>query len=328
MKKILITGISGSGGSYLAEHLLKKKKYKIFGTIRNRNVLKKFNCRNLVNNKNIKFIKCDLNNFEKLQKLFRTYKFEYIYHIASNANVLESFQHPYDLVKNNIVSTLNLIEVLRKVKSSAKILICSTSEVYGNVPFNLQPIKEGTYIKPINPYAVSKVFQDLLAQNYFSIFKLKIIITRMFTYFNGRRDNLFASAFAKQIVEIENKKKKNLEHGYLESQRSILDIRDAMEAYYLAATKGKIGEIYNIGGKKKATVKKVLNLLIKSSNKKITLKKNKKLFRPKDINFQIPYSEKFRKHTRWKQKYTTSESVKFLLDETREKFSFNQKKFS
>ena len=87
----------------------------------------------------------------------------------------------------------------------------------------------------------------------------------MFTYFNGRRDNLFASAFAKQIVEIENNQRKFLEHGYLESQRSILDIRDAMEAYYLAATKGKIGEIYNIGGKKESNSRKN----IKSSCKKI-----------------------------------------------------------
>lgn len=325
MKKVLITGISGSGGSYLAEHLLKKKKFKITGTIRNSNVLSKFNCRNLIKNKNVKFVKCDLNNFNQLYNFLRLKKFNYIYHIASNANVLESFNSPFNLVKNNIISTLNLIEVLRKIKSSAKILICSTSEVYGNVPYNLQPINEKTNISPINPYAVSKVFQDLISQNYFSIFKLNIVITRMFTYFNGRRDNLFASAFAKQIVEIENNQRKFLEHGYLESQRSILDIRDAMEAYYLAATKGKIGEIYNIGGKKKATVGKILNLLVKKSNSKILLKKNKNLLRPKDINFQIPYCQKFKKDTRWIQNYTTSESVDYLINETREKYIFNQK---
>ena len=57
----------------------------------------------------------------------------------------------------------------------------------------------------------------------------------MFTYFNARRDNLFASAFAKQIVKIENGFQKVLSHGNLNSQRTVLDIRDAMEAYYLAA---------------------------------------------------------------------------------------------
>lgn len=323
MTNILITGISGSGGSYLAEHLLKKnKKYKIFGTFRNKKVLKDFNCRNLIKNKNVKFIKCDLNNFNSISVILKK-KFGYIYHIASNADVLSSFKSPYNLVKNNTLCTLNLLEALRLNQSKARILICSTSEVYGNVPSNQQPIKESAKINPINPYAVSKLFQDFLSQNFCSIFKLNIVITRMFTYFNGRRDNLFASAFAKQIVEIENKQKNYLEHGYLGSQRSILDIRDAMEAYYLAATKGKIGEIYNIGGKEKATVGEVLDLLIKKSTKKIILRKNKNLLRPKDINFQIPCSKKFIQHTRWKQKYSADDSINLLLKETREKFKFN-----
>ena len=71
-----------------------------------------------------------------------------------------------------------------------------------------QPIKENQIMKPISPYAVSKSFQDLLSQVYQKSYGLKIIITRMFSYTNGRRYNLFQSSFAKQIVEIENNKKK------------------------------------------------------------------------------------------------------------------------
>ena len=115
-------------------------------------------------------------------------------------------------------------------------------------------------ISPANPYAVSKTFQDLLAQVYFRSFNLRIIITRMFSYINSRRNNLFQTAFADQIVKIEKGKAKILRHGNLNSIRTFVDIDDAMEAYWLAAKKGKIGEVYNIGGNKTISVKQFLML--------------------------------------------------------------------
>ena len=137
MKIILITGINGSGGSYLAEHLLKRlKKVKIFGTIRKNKVIKSFNLRNLAKNKNIKFLKCDLNNFTQTKKIFKKIKFDYIYHLASNADVLSSFSSPREIVINNNNCTLNLLESLRIINSKTKIIICSTSEVYGNIVFH------------------------------------------------------------------------------------------------------------------------------------------------------------------------------------------------
>ena len=324
MKIILITGINGSGGSYLAEHLLKRlKKVKIFGTIRKNKVIKSFNLRNLAKNKNIKFLKCDLNNFTQTKKIFKKIKFDYIYHLASNADVLSSFSSPREIVINNNNCTLNLLESLRIINSKTKIIICSTSEVYGNIGKKNLKMNEQCGISPINPYAVSKTFQDLISQNYSQIYGMNIVITRMFTYFNARRSNLFASAFADQIVKIENGKEKILKHGNLESQRTVLDIRDAMEAYYLAGIKGKSGQIYNIGGQRKATVKEILLKLVRLSKNKITTKLNKKLLRPKDINFQIPDASKFKKHTLWKQKFKIDESLNYLINESREKFKFN-----
>ena len=80
----------------------------------------------------------------------------------------------------------------------------------------------------------------------------------MFSYINARRDTLFQTAFAKQIVNIERKSQKVLKHGNLNSIRTFVDIEDAMSAYWLTATNGKIGEIYNIGGNKIISVKNFL----------------------------------------------------------------------
>ena len=139
----------------------------------------------------------------------------------------------------------------------------------------------------------------------------------MFSYTNARRDNLFQTSFAKQIAQIENGSLKILKHGNLNSVRTFLDIQDAVEAYWLAAKKGKIGEIYNIGGDKVISVNNFLKLLIKYAKVKINYIADSKLFRPKDIVLQIPDVGKFKRHTGWKPKIKFDDTVKKLLDECR-----------
>ncbi len=197
-------------------------------------------------------------------------------------------------------------------------MICSTSEVYGSVSKKNMPITEAQNIAPINPYAVTKVYQDLISQVYHKSFGLNIIITRMFSYTNARRTNLFQSAFARQIVLCEQNKKKYLKHGNLKSIRTFVDIEDAMEAYWVAATKGKIGEVYNIGGNKTISVEQFLKELLRQSKKKIKVRLDKNLLRPQDINVQIPSSYKFMKDTGWKPKILFKDSVAKLLNECRE----------
>jgi len=316
-KNCLITGVTGSGGSYLAEHILKRdKKIKIFGLYRSngyKNLLKKNS------EKRISLFKIDLNNFSNLRKFIKKTKPEVIFHIASNADVRLSFDDPIEVTSNNNLITVNLLEAVRQLNQNPIIIICSTSEVYGNVTKKDIPINEKQKISPANPYAVSKAFQDLLSQVYFKSFGLKIIITRMFSYTNARRNNLFQTSFANQIAKIEVGKKKQLKHGNLESIRTFVDVEDAMEAYWLAAKKGKIGEIYNIGGNKIVSVKKFLKELIKLAKCKIKHSVDKKLLRPQDVTLQIPDVRKFNKDTRWKPQVNFQDSVKKLMDECRKK---------
>ena len=311
-KKCLITGIAGSGGSYLAEHILSKdKKIKIFGIYRSAGN------KNLLKSKRIKLLKGNLCNFSKTQKIIKKVNPDLIFHLASTANVRESFDLPRKTIENNNAVTLNLLEVIRINKINPLIIICSTSEVYGKVSKKDIPIKETKNINPVNPYSVSKAFQDLLSQSYFKSYGLKIIITRMFSYTNARRNDLFQTAFANQIANIERGKKKILIHGNLNSVRNIIDINDAMEAYWLAAKRGKIGEIYNISGKKVITVGNYLKELKKLSYVKIKSKIDKKLLRPVDVTLQIANTKKFVRDTHWSPKISIKKSMKKLLQECR-----------
>lgn len=318
-KRCLITGITGSGGSYLAEHILKKdKNIKIFGVYKSygyKELLKK------ASKKRISFFKVDLKDFYKLKIILKKVNPDIVFHIASNADVRDSFDNPIEITNNNNLITVNLLESIRQLKQDPVIIICSTSEVYGAVTKKEIPIDENQRIAPVNPYAVSKAFQDLLSQVYFKSFNLKVIITRMFSYTNARRDNLFQTAFANQIAKIEKGKVKELKHGNLKSIRTFVDIEDAMEAYWLAAKKGKIGEIYNIGGDKIISVKQFLKELIKLAKCEIKHSVDKKLLRPQDVTLQIPNVRKFNKDTGWKPKITFQESVKKLLDECRKKYN-------
>ena len=259
-KKALITGISGSGGSFLAEYILKNHKtVKVFGFYRQ---FRKINLDKILGR--AKLINCNMNNYNNIHKNLKKIKPDVIFHLASDADVRGSFDEPMKFIKNNNNITLNLLEAIRRLKINPVIQICSTSEVYGQVKKNEVPINENNKMRPASPYAVSKVFQDICAQNYFQNYGLKIIITRMFTYLNPRRLNLFASHWANQIVKIEQGKQKILFHGNLNSTRTIIDIEDAMRSYWVAATRGKIGEIYNIGGNKTVKISKFLEILKKN----------------------------------------------------------------
>ena len=310
--KCFITGITGSGGSYLAEKIHQKSpKTCIYGSYRSIGYKK-------ILNKKIKKLsikRLDLKNFEKLKKLIKEIKPDLIYHFASNADVKGSFDNPLDFSNNNNSITINLLETIRQLKINPVIVICSSSEVYGKVSKKDIPLTENQKFNPVNPYAATKAFQDFIAQIYLNSFGLNIIITRMFSYTNARRKNLFQTAFANQIIDIELGKKKILKHGNLNSIRTFIDTDDAMEAYWLTATRGKIGEIYNIGGDKIISVKNFLKELCLTSKAKIVCKIDKNLLRPTDVTLQITNSKKFRRHTKWKPKIKFNESVNKLLIE-------------
>ena len=237
-----------------------------------------------------------------------------IFHLAAFANVRSSFVTPNLFLSNNILSTGNLFEAIRLTHQDPIIQLCSTSEVYGQVDKKDVPIKENAPMKPASPYAVSKATQDLLGWTYFTSYKMKIIRTRMFTYLNPRRTDLFATSFAKQVAWIERNLQKVLTHGNLESVRTIIDMRDAMRAYWLTVQHCRPGEVYNIGGTTTMKVGEFLERLIALSKTSIPVRCDSSLFRPADVTLQIPCNDKFMSETGWEPEYSFDESIAHLLD--------------
>ena len=121
-----------------------------------------------------------------------------------------------------------------------------------------------------------------------------------------------------QVARIEAGIQKVLLHGNLNSVRTIIDVRDAMESYWVALTKCNPGEVYNIGGPTTIKVGEFLSLLKKLASRDIPSRLDPELLRPADVTLQIPDVKKFLKQTGWKPKYTFEESIKYLLDHCRQ----------
>ncbi len=320
-KKVLITGITGMVGSHLADKLIKKTDWQIYGLCRWRSPLYNVNhLLDLVNKKNsrLKFLYADLNDYSSLIKALEISKPDYIYHLAAQSFPLTSFEEANSTFNTNFIGTYNLLNAVKLLKQKPYIHVCSSSEVFGKVKKEDLPINENCHYHPASPYAISKVGTDLVGKYFYEAFGMKVLITRMFTHTGPRRGDVFAeSSFAKQIALIEAKKiKPFINVGNLKSLRTFADVRDAVEAYYLLLTKNpKPGAIYNIGGNFSCTIGEMLNYLLSQSKiKNIKIKYDKSRMRPIDADLQIPDITKFSNATGWKPKITFEKTMIDLLN--------------
>jgi GDP-4-dehydro-6-deoxy-D-mannose reductase len=218
------------------------------------------------------------------------------------------------VLSNNILGTSNLFEAIRLCGIDPVVQLCSTSEVYGQVDPAHVPITEDCPMNPASPYGVSKAAQDLLGAAYWRSYGMRIIRTRMFAYLNPRRADLFATSFARQVAWIEAGLQANeLRHGNLDSVRTLIDVRDAMRAYWEAVLWCEPGEVYNIGGPTTMTVGQFLDTLVGMATVPIRLHSDPSLLRPADVTLQIPSVEKFTAATPWKPLIPFEQSVADLL---------------
>lgn len=329
-KKVLITGITGMVGSHLADFLLKKTNWEIYGLCRWRSPLDNIeHLLPLANKKKsrINFISADLNDYSSLIKAIEISKPNYVYHLAAQSFPMASFEEANVTFNTNFIGTYNILNAIKHLNLNPMIHVCSSSEVFGKVKKENVPINEDCSYHPASPYAISKVGTDLVGRYFYEAFKLKVLVTRMFTHTGPRRGDVFAeSSFAKQIAMIELKKiKPVLKVGNLGSLRTFADVRDAVRAYYLLLTNNpKPGEVYNIGGSYTCTIGEMLNFLISLSKiRNVKIIEDSKRLRPIDADLQVPDTKKFTNATGWKPTITFEKTMTDLLNYWRTKVKNN-----
>lgn len=315
--KVLVTGITGFVGSHLAEFLLEKKDVEVWGIERWRS---KTNNVEHIKDK-IKLIECDMRDASSVEKAIDLIKPDKIFHLAAQSFVPTSWNAPAETITTNIIGELNIFEAVQKIGISPWIQIACSSEEYGMVLPEETPIKETNPLRPLSPYGVSKVGQDMLGYQYAMSYGMNIVRTRGFNHTGPRRGEVFVeSNFASQIAKIEKGKLPPVIHvGNLDARRDYTDVRDMVRGYWLATEKCKRGEEYNICQGKDWKIQEVLDILLSYSKIKVKVEQQPARMRPSDVMILLGDNAKFRQATGWKPEIPFEKTLLDLLNYWREK---------
>ena len=318
MTRVLITGITGMVGSHLADYLLKEHKdCQVFGAKRWRSNL--INIEHIVDE--LSLIDCDMLDSHGCMDMVKTVKPDYVFHLAAQSYVPDSWRNPHSTLIGNVTMQLNLFEAIRHNNLDPVVQVALSSEEYGKVLPSELPISEKNALRPLSPYAVSKVTQDVLAYQYFESYGMRIVRTRAFNHEGPRRGEVFVTSnFAKQIAEIEAGLKAPVIHvGNLDAQRDWLDVRDVVRAYWIATQTCTPGDDYVIASGVSRSIKDLLDYLLTLTDQKIEVQTDPKRLRPSDVQLLLGDSTKFRTATGWQPEIPFEKTISDLLDYWRER---------
>jgi GDP-4-dehydro-6-deoxy-D-mannose reductase len=309
--RLLITGITGFVGSHMAEYALAHGA-EVFGSSRWRSRTE--NIEHL--RSQIKLIECDLRDLASVRGLLETAEPTHVVHLAAQSFVGASWQTPAETLSTNIISQVNLLEGIRRFTIAPRVLVVGSSEEYGFVCPDELPIRETNPLRPLSPYAVSKVAQDMMGYQYFMSYGLPIIRTRAFNHEGPRRGEVFVTSnFAKQVAEIEaGMREPVMSVGDLTPRRDFSDVRDVVRGYWLLLERGEPGEVYNLCSGRSWAIQQVLDFLLDQSRvKSIAVETDPARLRPSDVMILEGDSSKIRKATGWEVEIPFERTLRDLL---------------
>src|SRR5713226_10206245 len=264
---------------------------------------------------------CELTDAGSVEHLIAAVQPERIFHLAAQSFVQSSFDEPAATLRINIESQLNLLESIRRHDTQIRMHIAGSSEEYGLVHPDEVPMKETNPLRPLSPYAVSKVAQDKLAYQYFKSYGLHLVVTRGFNHTGPRRGIIFStSTIARQIALIEaGQREPVIYHGDLTSKRDWTDVRDMVRAYWLALERGEAGAAYNVGPGRTWAIGEMLSMQLANSTVKIRSQEDPARLRPSDVPILWADASKFQKATGWEPKIPFEQTLRDLLDYWRDR---------
>ena len=321
-KNVLITGISGFAGSYLAEALLKEGA-NVYGLVRKRADGSK--PKNLVDRgivDKVRLIEGDLTDITSLANALDESEPDVIFHLAAQSFVPRSFTHPIETFEINTLGTANLLEAVRIKDYDPVIVFAGSSEEYGLVisseeqyervkqkygiifpePIEIPelPIKETNPLRPMSPYAVSKVHGEYIMRNFYHAYGMKTIVSRGFNHEGAGRGIMFVtSQITCQVMKLKFGEADKIVIGNVNAFRDWSHVKDIVRGYMLLAEKGKHGDVYNQGSMRTNSVLSYILLSLEEAGWKVesieSVNNDKVVNNPTELDSSEYFGVKFEK---------------------------------
>jgi GDP-mannose 4,6-dehydratase len=321
-KKAFVTGVSGFAGSHMAKHLLDEGA-SVFGLVRRRaDGSIPQNIKYLGIDNEIALLEGDVRDISSVASALDQARPDIVFHFAAQSFIPRSFSCPGETMEINCLGTVNLLEAIRTKGLDPVVVFAGSSEEYGLVIFSDSqyqrvlgkygtvfppptdipelPINEGNPLRPMSPYAVSKVYADYLMRNYYTFHKLKAIVSRGFNHEGAGRGKMFVtSAITHQLMQLKRGEIDRIMIGNVNAFRDWSHVNDILEGYCLLAEKGKHGEVYNQGSQRTNSVLSYLLLSLECAGYVIdsieTIKGGKKIEKPTEPDNSEMFGLKFEK---------------------------------
>lgn len=298
---MLITGFSGFVSRHFLNYLVENNlSYEVLGVDVNP---PKFAMEDYAPTLAMSFEQVNLLDKEAVEDMIATFRPDYILHLASFSSVAYSWQHPADCFMNNTSIFLNVTEALRKHDlCDCRLLSVGSSEEYGDVKKEELPLQEDMPLVPVNPYAVARVSQEMMAKVLADSFGMQIMLTRSFNHMGPFQDERFViPSFVRRILDIAESGAKSgeIETGDTSIVRDFVDVRDVVRAYYRLLLDGKAGEVYNICGEKGVSLAEVVDQIADIVGVSVTTRVNPDFVRPGDNQVVIGSAEKIQQDIGW-----------------------------
>ena len=286
--KALITGSEGFVGRYLREEL-EANGYEVTGL-------------DLQPGKQT--VAADLLDPAAVKELLAKLQPEVIFHLAGQADVGKSWKIPAKTFEINVIAAVNLMEAAREHCPESRIVLVGSSDEYGDLREAGVSVSEETPVKPMTPYAISKIAQEQTGQAYVRAYRMRICMTRSFNHGGaGQKPGFMIPDFARGIVRVERGEADAVFVGNLASKRDFTHVKDVVRAYRLIAEKGKSGEIYTVGTGKTWSAEEILNRLISMAKCPVPVVQDPARMRPSDTPVICCDRSKLTRDTGWEPRY-------------------------
>lgn len=309
--RVLITGITGFAGSHLADTCVARGA-EVWGLTQTAGPHP-----NLAHlGERVHLYAADITNGAGVNAALADIAPDWIFHLAAQAHVPTAWQDPATTITTNILGQLNVILAMQQHVPQARLLVVSSSHVYGMVEESDQPVNESTPFRPADPYAVSKVAQDMLALQYWQSHGLPIVRVRPFNHIGPRQaPDYVVARFAREIAQMEaGLGAPILKVGNMTAKRDFTDVRDVAQAYWLALEKGTPGAVYTIGSGAAYSIDEMLQILLRLARVDVQVETDPALFRPGDVPVLQSDPRAFQEQTGWRAAISLEQTLEDTLN--------------